>query len=385
LVGAAAVLFEALSPLPRPPRYALDLRSVPDHGHVAIWIWAASLPAIAAELYLLWKFGGLQAYVNIIAERVVEFRGLGWALTLGGTLATFNLAYFAIGLTRRRSRLWWGAYGVHLLLALAIGLLSGSRSSLLNIFGMQLFCYHYLKGNVRLTRALPIAVALLVAAVALGAIRNAVKFENGELAVGVPSDVQPLQYGVFQTGVEPLQILLDAEQLKLAYGMTLVSAVTNVVPRDWWPDKPDTGGVFFTKEYTGNYWGGLSNLTPTLLGEGVINFGWVMGIVAYVLTYPVLMYLVVRYYRRIVPRVRAERGAAAAFDLLLYVFVLWGVVGLMVAEVTTTVVVLLTVRVLPLLLLRSVLGQRLRPMRRLHGRAIARGDHQPAAEWLNAT
>jgi len=374
LVGAAIVLFEAWDPLPRPARYALTVPRHSDPRHFLMWIWVISLPALAAEAYLMWKVGGLQAYVNVIGNRVLEFRGAGWAVALSATLVTFNLAYFAVGLTRERSGWWWSAYGVHLLLALAIGLLSGSRSGFLTTFAIQLFCYHYIKSNVRLTRALPIAVALVVAALVLGAVRNSVKFEDDTLSVGAGNGIgdQTLQYGTFKYGVQPLQILLDADHVKPAYGMTLISVVTNLVPRDWWPDKPDTGGVFFTKEYTGNAWNGFSNLTPTLLGEMVINFGWFMGVLVYVAAYPALMYLLVRYYRRVVVWARAERGPTAAIEILLYVCVMWALVGLMVAEVTTTVVSLVTARLLPLLLLKIVLGQRLRPVRQLRGRRAGR-------------
>jgi hypothetical protein len=377
LVGATTVLFEAWSPLPREPRHRLNLCQRPDPKHFLVWIWLLSLPSIAAEGYLLWKFGGLQAYVNLLGNRVMEFRGAGWALTLSAAIVTFNLAYFAVGLTRARSRLWWSAYGVHLVLALAVGLLSGSRSAFLNTFAMQLFCYHYIRGKVTLTRALPIVVALVLAALALGAVRNAVKVQNDQVAVSLGTSNQPLQFNTFTYGIQPLQILLDADQLKPAYGMTLVSVVTNVVPRDWWPEKPDTGGVFFTKVYTRNAWGGFSNLTPTFLGELIINFGWVMGIVTYVIAYPLLMYGVVRYYRRVVPWARAERGAAAAIEILVYVCVMWAVVGLMVAEVTTTVVSTVTMRILPLLMLKAVLGLPMRPVRRW--RASDAASRVPAA------
>jgi|HubBroStandDraft_4_1064222.scaffolds.fasta_scaffold00054_21 hypothetical protein len=370
LVGAATVLFEAWDPLPRSVHCALTLRRYCDPRTFLIWIWVLSLPALAAEGYLLWKVGGVQAYINVIGNRVLEFRGAGWAVALSATLVTFNLAYFAVGLTRARSGWWWSAYGVHLSLALAVGLLSGSRSGFLTIFALQLFCYHYLKSNVGLTRALPIAVALVAAALLLGAVRNSVKFEDDTLSVGVGNGVgdQALQYGTFKYGIQPLQILLDADHVKPAYGLTLVSVVTNLVPRAWWPDKPDTGGVFFTKQYTGNAWNGSSNLTPTLLGEMVINFGWAMGVLLYVSVYPTLMYLLVRYYRRVVVWARAEPGPTAAVEILLYVCVMWALVGLMVAEVTTTVVSLVTARLLPLLLVKVVLGQRLRPVRQLRSR-----------------
>jgi hypothetical protein len=368
LVGATSVLFEALSPLPPRLRYPLQLRRHSDPPHLLIWIWGLSLPALVAEAYLVWKLGGLLAYINIIGNRVIEFRGYGAAITLSGWLVTFNLAYFAIGLTRARSWLWWSVYSVHFLTALAVGLLSGSRSGFLTIFVMQLFCYHYIRGKVRLTRALPMAVALVFAALLLGMVRNAVKFEGGTLSTGLNSNrTQTLEYSTFQYGVQPLQILLDADEVTPAYGMTLVSLVTNVVPREWWPDKPDTGGVFFTKQYTHNAWGGASNLTPTLLGESIINFGWLAGIALYVCIYPLLMYLLIAYYRRKVVWARTVGGPEGAVELTIYVCVMWAVVGLMIAEVTTTVQSLVTAKILPLLVLKAVLGLRGRPLRPLHG------------------
>ncbi len=373
LVGATTVLFEALSPLPPRVRYALELRRHVDPPHLLPWIWGLSLPALAAEAYLVWKLGGLQAYVNLIGNRVIEFRGYGAVITLSGWLVTFNLAYFAVGLSRPRSWLWWSLYSVHFVMALMVGLLSGSRSGFLTVFVMQLFCYHYIRGRVRLMRALPIAVALVLAALLLGMVRNAVKFENGTLSTGLNSNrTQTLEYGTFQYGVQPLQILLDADYVKPAYGMTLLSVVTNVVPREWWPDKPDTGGVFFTKQYMHNAWGGASNLTPTLLGEGIINFGWAAGIALYLCVYPLLMYFLVAYYRRVVVWARAAGGTAGAIELTMYVCVMWAIVGLMIAEVTTTVQSLVTTRILPLLLLRAVLGLRTRPLRSLHGRSWSR-------------
>lgn len=368
LVGTTLVLFEALSPLPPRARYPLELRRHADPPHFLLWIWILSLPALAGELFVLWRFGGLQAYVNILSNRVIEFRGLGWALTLSGTLVAWNLAYFVIGLTRPRSRRWWSLYAVHLAMTLLVGLLSGSRGATLTVVAMQLLSYHYIRREVRMRTALTFAVALVGFALAIGAVRNAVRIGDQGVTTGVHANSQAVQYGTFEYGTQPLQILIDAERTRLAYGTTLASVFTNLVPRNWWPDKPDTGGVFFTKEYTGNAWGGASNLTPTLLGEFVINFGWVAGIALYVLVYPTLLYLLVRYYRRVIVWARAEGGAAGAIEVLIYLCVMWALVGLMVAEVTSTLQSLITTKLAPLLLLKWVFG--MRPLPSAPGRQL---------------
>lgn len=358
MVGATAVMFEALCPVQRARGSALALQKPSDARHFLLWIWALSTPGIIGETYLVYSFGGIQGYINVIGNRVIEFRGLGWATTLAATLMTFNLAYFAVGLTRRRSGLWWTFYIAHFLILLVTGLLSGSRGGILTVFAMQLFCYHYIKSRVRLTRALPIAAALLVFAMVLGVVRNGVKIEGDAFTTGLEGRDEIVEFSTFKYGVVPLQLLLSADHLRLAYGMTMVSLVTNVVPRDWWPDKPESGGIYFTKVYTGDAWDGASNLTPTLLGEGIINFGWTLGIAFFVSVYPALMYFSVKYYRRIVMRLRAAPGAASAIDFVLYVFVLWAVVALMTGEVTNVSLSLALTRIVPIAVLKAVLGHR---------------------------
>ncbi len=358
MVGMITVLIEALSPVPRVSRLALKVRRDADPPRFLMWIWLLSLPGILAEAYLVHNFGGLQGYINMIGSRVMEFRGFGWATTLTATLLAFNLAYFAVGLTRQRATLWWCAYGAHFLVLLVTGFLSGSRSAVLNIFVMQLFCYHYLRKNVRLTQAVTIAVALLACAMILGVVRNGLKFEGDTLRTGLQGRDTVVEFSTIHYGEAPLQILLDADHLQLAYGETFLSLVTNVIPRAWWPDKPDSGGGLFTKIYTADAWNGLSNLAPTYLGEGIMNFGWAVGIAFFMTTYPTLMYYSVWYYRRILVRVRAAPDADAAIDLVLYILVVWGVVALMTGEVTNILLSLMLTRVIPMQVLRAALGRR---------------------------
>jgi hypothetical protein len=356
MAGMVAVVVEALSPVPRVSRLALKVRREADPPHFLMWIWSLSLPGVLAEAFLIHNFGGLQGYINMIGTRVVEFRGFGWATTLTATLMAFNLAYFAVGLTRRRTALWWSAYWAHFAILLVTGFLSGSRSAVLNIFVMQLFCYHYLRKNVRLPQAVTIAVILLVCAMILGVVRNGIKFEGDTLVTGLQQRDSVVELSTIHYGEAPLQILLDADHLQLVYGMTFLSLVTNAIPRDWWPDKPDSGGIVFTKIYTADAWNGLSNLAPTYLGEGIMNFGWALGIAFFMATYPALMYYTVWYYRRVIVRVRAAPDAQAALDLAQYVLVAWAIVALMTGEVTNILLGLLLTRIIPLQVLRAALG-----------------------------
>jgi hypothetical protein len=357
MVGIISVLFEALGPVPRVSRLAFSVRKPEDPAHFLRWIWLLSLPAVLAEGYLIYNFGGLQAFVNVIGNRVIEFRGLGWATTMTATLLTFNLVYFAVGLTRRRTKLWWSGYWAHFLVLLVTGLLSGSRSGVLNIFVMQLFSYHYLRKNVSLAKAGVIALSLLACAMVLGVIRNGIKFEGDTLTTGLQQRDTVVEFSTIHYGEGPLQILVDADHLQLAYGMTFVSILTNPIPRDWWPDKPDSGGPFFTKVYTADAWNGRSNLAPTYIGEGIINFGWAAGIVFFLVTYPAMMFYAFVCYRRSALRLRAAPDASAALDFIQYLLVLWAIVALMTGDATNIVLNLLLTRLLPLAVLRAVLGR----------------------------
>lgn len=359
MIGVATVCFEAGSSAgPAAPRASPAPGGALRPRNIALWIWIVSLPAIAAQIYIVRMFGGLEGYINMIGNRVIELRGLGPAKTVISTIVVLNLIYFAVGLTRARSKLWWIVYVMHVSIVLVMGALSGSRGSTLTVFATQVFVYHYLRRPVKIVYALPIGAALLTIAMIIGVLRHGVHLDEGGISTGLESPEQVLALSTFNLGVVPLQILLHADDLQLANGSTLLSVVTNVVPRGWWPEKPDTGGVFFTKKYTGNAWEGTSNLTPTFLGEGVINFGWACGLAFFIVASLGLMYLVVRHYKNIRAKLRAPPDPGLAVDVVIYVLVMWGVVGLMIAEVTSTVQVLVTTQLAPALILKMFLNKR---------------------------
>jgi hypothetical protein len=355
LIGVATVCLEAGAALQIPREAQLPQRSSSGERNVAFWIWVASLPAIAAQVYIVHHFDGLEGYINIIGDRVIEMRGLGWAKTLTATIVILDLMYFGIGLTRRRSKSWWMLWGLHLLVVLGMGALSGSRGSILTVFPLLLFSYHYLRKPVKIVYALPIGLVLVGCAIAIGIIRQGLRLDEGTVSTGFDSYDQALSLSIFNYGVLPLKILLFASDLQLAGGTTLISVLTNPIPRDFWPDKPDTGGVFFTKVYTGDAWDGASNLTPTFLGEGVINFGWLGGLVFFIAASLALMWWVVRYYKQMQSRVAGGSDAGVAIEVVVYGLVMWAAVALMVGEVTNTVQTLVMTQILPALVMKAVL------------------------------
>ena len=116
--------------------------------------------------------------------------------------------------------------------------------------------------------------------------------------------------------------------------------------------------------YTGDAWDGASNLTPTYLGEWVINFDWSLGLLLFLATSLVIMYFVVRYYRRVLAMSRERLDAEMAIDVVIYILVMWSAVALMVAEITNTVQNLLFTQLLPALVFKLLLKPR--RIRRFH-------------------
>ena len=182
LIGVATVCLEA-DAAPAPAVHRVDPCS--DGGksrerNVALWIWLASCPRSQLKSTSC-NSSMASRGIDVIGNRVIELRGLGWAKSLIATVVVLNLIYFAVGLTRRRSWLWWGLFAMHVLIVLVMGALSGSRGSILTVFAAQVFVYHYLRRPVKILYALPFGAALIGLAMIIGVAREGVKVQDSNL------------------------------------------------------------------------------------------------------------------------------------------------------------------------------------------------------------
>lgn len=91
----------------------------------------------------------------------------------------------------------------------------------------------------------------------LGAIRNNVSTSDGFVTVNNISAFDNLELSHFKYGLIPLEIITDASDIDFQYGLTYLSLLTNFIPREIYPEKLDSGGIYFTKKYTGDAWGGF--------------------------------------------------------------------------------------------------------------------------------
>ena len=307
------------------------------------FFWAISVPALAAQVAMIANFGGFEGYINVLAMRVIEFQGLGWLTAIIQTFAIVDLVYFAFVVTRRQpQRAAWKIYSLHLLVFVILALLTGSRGSLLVNFVLMAMIHHHLVKQARLRWLVMVAVSTLLVASVLEVAREGVSIGDDGLTTGL-SEINAAESNVGLAwtayGTTPLELVLDAQYVNKHYGFTYLTWFTNMVPRAFWPDKPDSGGVVLTKEYTGDAWGGSSHLSTGILPEAIINFGQVTGLVVgilqLVLILSVLLVLYTRYKKRF-----ARRGRYAFIDGVRFCYINWAMMGLIVGEFTNIMLTL---------------------------------------------
>lgn len=355
-IGAFAMLLE-VERLPAVSRSTGAISGIGERRAVrSIWMFTA-VPLLA-QAYLINLAGGLGAFAAAYGSRVLDWRGSGWAVTLMLSVTALNLMYLAIGLLSPRRPRWWLWFVVHLMITIFITSLSGSRGAILGTFATQLMLFNYLGRRIKLSVAVSVAASLLMVALVLGVVRERISWSSYD-ATDIISITPALKLDSFSYGTRPLQLIVDADPRPLAHGTTFLSVITNPIPRSWWPGKFDSGGIFLTKAYADDAWGGASNLTPTFLGEWVINFDWALGIPGYVVSASLLTYILFRHYRWMLHRVQGPRTVDLALDVVVYVYLLWAIVALMVGEVTNVIVGLMLTRLAPVMAVR--IAVRLRP------------------------
>lgn len=254
-----------------------------------LWIklWILTLIPILSQIMLIDKLGGVDGYMASISLRVKEWQGLGIYLFFLKFMQVINLLYFFLivkiyGVSKSEKI----GFLLNLVIFMSISLLSGSRSTLLVNFILMAIIYYYVVHRFKIKFFLLLGVSLLFIAMLLGAVRNGLSYHDGELITGLSDDSpnKKMETSNFSYGLFPLKVISETNYIEsYKYGSTYLSAITNLVPRTIWPDKPDTGGVVFTNEYY-NVHNGYSNYSTSFIVEGILNWGEFLGVVmAYLL------------------------------------------------------------------------------------------------------
>ena len=266
---------------------------------VAFVFWCISLIPLGVQLYLVMSFGGLDQYLNAMAVRHSAFRGLGSIMEIGRSISIINLVYFALGLLGKARRAWWLAYSLHFAATLSVLFFSGSRTYLVSALLMLVMVFHHVKKHL----SLPSLSAYSAILVCLATIVGIVRMNQRALSDGLVESLTPMEREssilYFRYGLLPLEVVLESDINDPKYGSTFFAALTSVIPRPLWPEKPDIASRTMTIEYFGDMWHGTSNINPGLIAESIMNFGHVGGVVAGLLLVLGALLVATRLYRKL--------------------------------------------------------------------------------------
>lgn len=309
-------------------------------------IWFLSILPISAQIYLIHLMGGLEPYIASIGLRVYEWKGLGFVIVLIKAFNVLNYLYFIFIV--KLNRINWAQYlmfGLHLTIFIIISLMSGSRSTLLWNFVFMTVYYHYNRTKISSIKAGLVFASILIFAMLLGNAREGYNLNDGRLETGLSQTKSLLKMSNFKYGLDPMVLLSNRSVENPKLGMTYLSAITNLVPRKIWENKPDTGGMVITKEYFNDAYGGYSYLSPGLIPEAMINFGEITGFVFAALLIIILLFLLGRYtlYQNNI----ARTGDLKKYILYsgLYPFLLFGILSYLYAEFTTNTISLVIFKI----------------------------------------
>ena len=207
---------------------------------------------------------------------------------------------------------------------------------------MLVMVFHHVKRHLSLPSLSAYAAALVCLATIVGIVRMNQRALSSELVDSMTPMERESSILYFRYGLLPLEIVLGSD-IDLKYGSTFFAALTSVIPRPLWPEKPDIASRTMTIEYFGDMWGGKSNINPGLIAESIMNFGHVGGIVVGLLLVLTSLLVTVRLYRKLL-RALIKSGMTVKwiFRLLTFLCIAIGIATLPFcesAEVFTATVV----------------------------------------------
>lgn len=327
-----------------------------------VLVWVFTIPAIISKIYLIGSLDGIVNFVNTLNDRANVWRGAGPFLVMVKSIMVIQIIYFVIGVIWRvKNAFWWMIFCAHLAVTLTIALLTGSRSTILmNFVIMFVFSHYFLKRQTAIKTAV-IAVLAISAAGGLAIARQTVKLGAGDHLTSPHVVIRKSSYAashaastkMFKYGLIPLDFIFSSEPQNLQYGLSILTPLTNIVPRKLWPNKFDTASMAMNKEYIEDRGAGPYQYPTGIIGFGVMNFGWGVGIAFGLALFWFLMTTVVNFYNRIFTepiKPSLENGLIA----LTLIYSSLSVTNLMVGEFANIIVNFSLTQLLPILAFMTV-------------------------------
>jgi hypothetical protein len=198
-------------------------------------------------------------------------------------------------------------------------------------------------------------IAALIFASFYGVVRETLNFNDDNFSLGVENKDVKFKTEWMEFGTYPIeQIYLNHQQNTPSFGLTYVTAITNLVPRKLWPSKPDPGGVVFTRDYTKGLYDEFNQYSTGVFPEAMINFGIIGGFLfGIIFFFFLLITSTYVFYRFVLNRIQLKKRNHI-FLLVFYSYFFMSLPVLTTAEFTNVVTSLL-IKIISLGLIYKIL------------------------------
>lgn len=320
-----------------PRKETISKFTIPKWGYsdrIILIFWILSIPSIISQLYLINMFGGIFEYAIAAKMGTKEFWGLGPLKTIINTIypvATFYYTYTLIAKPNIRQKILFSLY---FLIVLVVSLLLLSRGTLVGQILTMIIIYHLIKSRISMLKISMLIISLLLFVSIYGVVRENFKLDNNGIDLGLTNHENIVKSEWTEFGVFPLEKVLTNNNIEPSYGMTYITLITNFVPRKIWPEKPDPGGVVFTRDYAPGLYDEYNQYTTGIFPEAIINFGIIGGIIFGFFQLTALMlalsYIHIKYFRNKFIVDKPHK----IFSLLVYVYSLQTIPFMITGEFT---------------------------------------------------
>ncbi|KZK65183.1 hypothetical protein A1L58_08495 [Shewanella baltica] len=301
--------------------------------NIVFRIWLITLIPVIAQFLFISKMGGVNSYLFSIAERVNSWKGFGVYLLLIRLISVISYCYFFHMITHIVKKKHIYLFLVHFSIFVTLALLSGSRSMLLWNLVYMVVLYHFISKKISLSKALMSFGVVVFLAMILGALRDGYTVNESGFSSGLEVSTEVLNMANFTYGTKPIHLLLELnDSYEYSLGKTYITVFTNLIPRGFWPAKPDPGGIVFTRDILGDPFGGFSYYSTGIFGEAFINFGLIGGAI-FAVCQLFILYLVLFLY---ISKLNICSASARYNNMICYYpFLLLGIPAYLYAEFTT--------------------------------------------------
>lgn len=155
----------------------------------------------------------------------------------------------------------------------------GSRSRLVMVLVPVLFVHHFMIKKLKTSYIVVILISIWLAYIVFGQKRSTIEYGYYETAQKMASSYFLVSYLTDHDDLMEFRATLDVvdhypDKEDFLLGSTILTPITNWVPRRIWPNKPDSASVKYTSKFRPLAWSKGGTAPPGYIGEWYMNFGF---------------------------------------------------------------------------------------------------------------